>query len=54
MLLAPIVFVIVIHRMVIPQEEGTMERLYGQQYRDYKNRVARWLPLPSFLSSRSS
>jgi len=53
MLLAPIVFVVVIHRMVIPQEEGTMERLYGQQYRDYKNRVARWLPLPSFLHSLS-
>jgi protein-S-isoprenylcysteine O-methyltransferase Ste14 len=44
MLLAPIVFVVVIDRMVIPQEEHTMEKLFGQQYRDYKNRVWRWLP----------
>jgi len=43
MLLAPIVFVVVIDRMVIPQEEGTMERLFGQQYLDYKSRVRRWL-----------
>ncbi len=47
MLLAPIVFVAVIDRMVIPQEEATMERLYGQHYRDYKNHVARWLLIPS-------
>jgi protein-S-isoprenylcysteine O-methyltransferase Ste14 len=46
MLLAPIAFVIVINRMVIPHEEATMERLYGQQYRDYKSRVSRWLPFP--------
>ncbi|MBV8773310.1 MAG: isoprenylcysteine carboxylmethyltransferase family protein, partial [Deltaproteobacteria bacterium] len=49
MLLAPIVFAVVIDRMVIPQEEGTMERIYGERYRDYKSRVQRWLPLPSFL-----
>jgi protein-S-isoprenylcysteine O-methyltransferase Ste14 len=46
MLLAPIVFVAIIDRMVIPHEEATMERLYSQQYRDYKNRVARWLLVP--------
>jgi protein-S-isoprenylcysteine O-methyltransferase Ste14 len=51
MLLAPIVFVAVIDRIVIPQEERTMERLYGEHYRGYKNRVARWLPLPSFPRS---
>lgn len=54
MLLAPIVFVAVIDRMVIPQEEKTMERLYGQQYHDYKRRVSRWLPLPSFFPLLSS
>ncbi|MGH7931665.1 MAG: methyltransferase family protein [Candidatus Binataceae bacterium] len=43
MLLAPILFFIVIDRMVIPQEEETMERLFGQQYADYKKRVRRWL-----------
>jgi protein-S-isoprenylcysteine O-methyltransferase Ste14 len=47
MLLAPIAFVIIIDRTVIPNEEATMERLYGQQYRDYKNRVSRWLLFPS-------
>jgi protein-S-isoprenylcysteine O-methyltransferase Ste14 len=47
MLLGPIIFTVVINQMVIPHEERTMERLYGQQYRDYKSRVARWLPLPS-------
>jgi len=53
MLLAPMVFVIVIDRMVIPQEEQTMERLFGQQYRDYKSSVARWLRLP-FSSRRET
>jgi protein-S-isoprenylcysteine O-methyltransferase Ste14 len=49
MLLAPVVFAVVIDQMVIPQEERTMERLYGQQYQDYKSCVSRWLPRPSFL-----
>ena len=43
MLLAPIAFFIVIDRMVIPREEETMERLFSQQYVDYKNGVRRWV-----------
>ena len=43
MLLAPIAFFIVIDRMVIPREEETMERLFAEQYVDYKNRVRRWI-----------
>ncbi len=43
MLLAPAVFFAVIDRMVIPREEETMERLFGQDYADYKNRVRRWI-----------
>ena len=43
MLLAPIVFVLVIDRALIPHEEKTLERLFGQQYLDYKTRVRRWL-----------
>jgi protein-S-isoprenylcysteine O-methyltransferase Ste14 len=43
MLLAPIAFFIVIDRMVIPREEETMERIFGQQYVDYKNQVRRWI-----------
>ena len=43
MLLAPIAFVVIIDRMVIPLEEQNMERLFGPQYSDYKTRVRRWL-----------
>ncbi len=43
MLVAPVAFVFVIDRNIIPREEETMERLYGQQYLDYKNRVRRWI-----------
>jgi protein-S-isoprenylcysteine O-methyltransferase Ste14 len=43
MLLAPAVFFAVIDRIVIPREEETMERLFGQEYRDYTYRVRRWV-----------
>jgi protein-S-isoprenylcysteine O-methyltransferase Ste14 len=43
MLLAPAVFFAVIDRIVIPREEETMERLFGQDYRDYTYRVRRWI-----------
>ena len=43
MLLAPAVFFAVIDRMVIPREEETLERLFGNDYVDYKNRVRRWI-----------
>jgi protein-S-isoprenylcysteine O-methyltransferase Ste14 len=43
MLLAPAVFFAVIDRLVIPREEGTMERLFGQDYVAYKDRVRRWI-----------
>jgi protein-S-isoprenylcysteine O-methyltransferase Ste14 len=43
MLVAPAVFAFVIDGKVIPREEATMERRFGQQYLDYKNRVRRWL-----------
>ncbi len=43
MLLAPIAFVVIIDRMVIPLEEQNMERLFGAQYTDYQTRVRRWL-----------
>ena len=42
MLLAPAVFFAVIDRIVIPREEETMDRLFGQDYRNYTNRVRRW------------
>ena len=43
MLLAPAVFFAVIDRMVIPREEETLERLFGKDYADYKDRVRRWI-----------
>ena len=43
MLLAPAVFFAVIDRMVIPREEETMERHFGQDYVAYKDRVRRWI-----------
>jgi protein-S-isoprenylcysteine O-methyltransferase Ste14 len=43
MLLAPAVFFAVIDRILIPREEETMERLFGQDYVAYKDRVRRWL-----------
>jgi protein-S-isoprenylcysteine O-methyltransferase Ste14 len=43
LLLAPPVFFAVIDRMVIPREEETMERLFGQDYVAYKDSVRRWI-----------
>ncbi len=43
MLLAPIAFLVIIDRMVIPLEEHNLERIFGSQYIDYKTRVRRWL-----------
>jgi protein-S-isoprenylcysteine O-methyltransferase Ste14 len=43
MLIAPLVFFLMIDRMLIPEEEATLERLFGEQYLDYKRRVRRWL-----------
>ncbi|MGO9450245.1 MAG: methyltransferase family protein [Candidatus Binataceae bacterium] len=43
MLLAPIGFFVALDRIVIPNEEASMERQFGQQYLDYKARVRRWL-----------
>ena len=42
MLIAPVLFFLVIDRRLIPEEEATMERLFGEQYLDYKRRVQRW------------
>jgi protein-S-isoprenylcysteine O-methyltransferase Ste14 len=33
-------------RWAVPQEERAMEARYGDEYRAYKARVPRWLPLP--------
>lgn len=43
MLLAPAVFYAAIDNIVIPREEETMLTRFGDQYREYKGRVRRWL-----------
>ena len=43
MVLAPIIFLLVIDRVVIPKEEDTLERTFGIPYQDYQRRVRRWL-----------
>ncbi|HEY6419203.1 MAG TPA: isoprenylcysteine carboxylmethyltransferase family protein [Candidatus Binataceae bacterium] len=43
MILAPIIFAVLIDRMVIPREEQTMERTFGAEYTEYQGRVRRWL-----------
>lgn len=43
MFLAPIAFFIVLSIVFIPHEEKTLERIFGDAYRDYKSKVRRWL-----------
>jgi protein-S-isoprenylcysteine O-methyltransferase Ste14 len=43
MVLAPIIFFLIIDRVVIPQEEQTLEHAFGAAYQDYRRRVRRWL-----------
>lgn len=37
------VVILLIDRLVIAREEPYLERLFGQEYRDYKRRVRRWV-----------
>jgi protein-S-isoprenylcysteine O-methyltransferase Ste14 len=39
----PIVFVILMERLFIPFEEQNLERVFGKQYRNYKEKVRRWI-----------
>ena len=41
--LAPIVFLITIRIFFIPMEEKKMERLFGEEYLNYKKKVRRWI-----------
>ena len=41
--LAPLLFLITIHRIFIPYEEKKMETRFGKEYLDFKRRVRRWL-----------
>jgi protein-S-isoprenylcysteine O-methyltransferase Ste14 len=39
----PIVFVVIIDKLFIPDEESNLEKVFGEKYRDYKARVRRWI-----------
>ncbi len=43
MFIAVLLYFMVLNFFFIPFEEEKMERQFGQQYRDYKDRVRRWL-----------
>jgi protein-S-isoprenylcysteine O-methyltransferase Ste14 len=39
----PIIFVTLIEFFIIPSEERTLEKIFGEPYREYKNNVRRWV-----------
>lgn len=39
----PIVFVIIINKMIISVEERMLEKAFGDEYRNYKKSVRRWI-----------
>lgn len=43
MWLVPVVTFVLDNFVIIPYEERSMERAYGDEYRDYKARVRRWI-----------
>ena len=42
-LVFPAVFVLLMDRFYIPREEQVLEANFGQEYRNYQQRVRRWL-----------
>jgi protein-S-isoprenylcysteine O-methyltransferase Ste14 len=43
MLVAPVLFLLVMNLYYLPFEEAKMEKLFGETYNDYRQRVRRWL-----------
>ena len=39
----PVLFVMLIGFLIIPGEERNLEKIFGEQYREYKKRVRRWI-----------
>jgi len=42
-LLSPLVLALLLDRWIIPREERLLEALFGDDFRDYRRRVRRWL-----------
>jgi len=41
-LVFPVIFVIIMNSLIIPGEENTLEKKFGEEYLEYKKRVRRW------------
>jgi protein-S-isoprenylcysteine O-methyltransferase Ste14 len=39
----PVLFIVITGTLFIPDEEARLEKIFGDEYRDYKNRVRRWI-----------
>jgi protein-S-isoprenylcysteine O-methyltransferase Ste14 len=39
----PIIFLIIINKSIIPDEENKLEKIFGEKYLDYKTEVRRWI-----------
>lgn len=39
----PVIFIILMNRIFIPEEEKNLETVFGEKYMDYKKKVRRWL-----------
>jgi protein-S-isoprenylcysteine O-methyltransferase Ste14 len=39
----PVIFVMLIEFFIIPGEEQTLEKIFGEPYREYKKSVRRWI-----------
>jgi protein-S-isoprenylcysteine O-methyltransferase Ste14 len=39
----PALFIMIIETLLIPDEELKLEKIFGEQYREYKNKVRQWI-----------
>jgi len=49
----PIIFVIIINRVIIPYEENKLEIVFGDKYLDYKTKTRRWFWLYNLLLNQN-
>jgi protein-S-isoprenylcysteine O-methyltransferase Ste14 len=42
-LVSPVIFIMLIELFIIPGEERTLEKIFGEPYREYKKSVRRWI-----------
>jgi len=39
----PAIYIIIIEILFIPDEERKLEKIFGEQYKEYKNKVRKWI-----------